>query len=101
MLIILAEFYALDRRYGRSGIPSECPADGGRFPYEFDEGGEPGPIVSRLVPKVQMTAKLLYQIYLGMTILEAVILILGKMPIFDAITITGRNSRYGWFCNPE
>ena len=24
-----------------SGIPSECPADGGRFPYEFDEGGEP------------------------------------------------------------
>ena len=28
-------------RYGRSGIPSECPADGGRFPYEFDEGGEP------------------------------------------------------------
>ena len=22
-------------------IPSECPADGGRFPYEFDEGGEP------------------------------------------------------------
>ena len=39
MLIILAEFYALDRRYGRSGIPSECPADGGRFPYEFDEGG--------------------------------------------------------------
>ena len=41
MLIILAEFYALDRRYGRSGIPSECPADGGRFPYEFDEGGEP------------------------------------------------------------
>ena len=57
----------------------------------------PGPIVSRLVPKVQMTAKLLYQIYLGMTILEAVILILGKMPIFDAITITVGTAGTGGF----
>ena len=57
----------------------------------------PGPIVSRLVPKVQMTAKLLYQIYLGMTILEAVILILGKMPIFDAITITFGTAGTGGF----
>ena len=51
----------------------------------------------RLVPKVQMTAKLLYQIYLGMTILEAVILILGKMPIFDAITITVGTAGTGGF----
>ena len=57
----------------------------------------PGPIVSRLVPKVQMTAKLLYQIYLGMTILEAVILILGKMPIFDAIAITVGTAGTGGF----
>ena len=57
--------------------------------------------MSRLVPKVQMTAKLLYQIYLGMTILEAVILILGKMPIFDAIVTVGTRHRYRWFCNPE
>ncbi len=57
----------------------------------------PGPIVSRLVPKVQMTAKLLYQIYLGMTIIEAIILILGKMPIFDAITLTFGTAGTGGF----
>lgn len=57
----------------------------------------PGPIVSRLVPKVQMTAKLLYQIYLGMTIIEVVILILGKMPVFDALTITFGTAGTGGF----
>jgi trk system potassium uptake protein TrkH len=45
----------------------------------------PGPSVSRLVPKVQSTAKILYSIYLALTLLEVVFLLLGKMPIFDTI----------------
>lgn len=45
----------------------------------------PGPSVSKLAPKVQSTAKILYTIYLGMTLLQVILLLLGRMPLFDAI----------------
>lgn len=45
----------------------------------------PGPSVSRLVPKVKTTAKLLYGIYLGLTLLETIFLTIGGMPLFDTI----------------
>ncbi len=47
-----------------------------------------GPSVGRLVPRVKDTAKILYQIYVGFTILEIVILCLCKMPLFDALLTT-------------
>lgn len=46
----------------------------------------PGPSVGKLVPKLRATARILYIIYFGMTIIEAVFLLLGGMPIFDSIT---------------
>lgn len=45
----------------------------------------PGPSVGKLVPKVKHTARLLYIIYFGMTILEYILLIVGKMPAFHAL----------------
>ena len=48
----------------------------------------PGPSVSKLVPKVNSTAKILYQIYLGMTIVMILVLLLCGMPLFDAV-VTG------------
>ncbi len=48
----------------------------------------PGPSVERLVPHVKDTAKILYQIYLVITVVEAVILIAIRMPVFDALTLT-------------
>lgn len=45
----------------------------------------PGPSVGKLVPKVKNTAKILYIIYFGMTILEVIFLVIGKMPLFDSI----------------
>lgn len=48
----------------------------------------PGPAVTKLVPKVKSTAKILYLIYLGITLIEIILLLLGKMPFFDALTIT-------------
>lgn len=45
----------------------------------------PGPIVGKLVPKMKDTAKILYLIYIALTLLEMVILICGGMPIFDSI----------------
>ena len=45
----------------------------------------PGPSVGKLVPKVRYTARFLYLIYLGLTAAEVVLLLLGGMPLFDAI----------------
>lgn len=45
----------------------------------------PGPSVGKLVPKVRYTARILYLIYLGMTLLEILLLVCGKMPLFEAI----------------
>ncbi|WP_034448428.1 TrkH family potassium uptake protein [Butyrivibrio sp. AE2032] len=45
----------------------------------------PGPSVGKIVPKVRSTAKMLYIIYLAITILEIVILFACGMPLFDSI----------------
>ena len=45
----------------------------------------PGPQVDKLVPKVQSTAKILYGIYFALTVLELVFLLLGGMPLFEAL----------------
>ena len=44
----------------------------------------PGPIVGKLVPKIGQTAKILYSIYFGMTILEVILLCFAGMSIYDA-----------------
>jgi trk system potassium uptake protein TrkH len=48
----------------------------------------PGPVVGKIVPKVKDTAKILYQIYFGITVLEIICLILTGLPVYDAITIS-------------
>ncbi len=45
----------------------------------------PGPVKGKLVPKLRDTAKILYTIYIVMTIIEIVLLRLGNMPWFDSI----------------
>lgn len=45
----------------------------------------PGPIVGKLVPKMKHTARILYVIYVAMTIIEIVFLLAGKMPLFDSL----------------
>ena len=44
----------------------------------------PGPIVGKLVPKMRDTAKILYLIYLGMTVLQIVLLTFGEMDLFES-----------------
>ena len=45
----------------------------------------PGPNVGKLVPKMRTTASILYVIYIGMTLLNVVFLLFGKMPLFEAV----------------
>lgn len=57
----------------------------------------PGPSVSKLVPKVQSTAKILYSIYLGMTVIQILLLLLGGIPVFDSLCITFGTAGTGGF----
>ena len=45
----------------------------------------PGPDVGKLVPKMRTTASILYIIYIAMTVINFVFLIIGDMPLFDAV----------------
>lgn len=57
----------------------------------------PGPTVGKLVPKVKSTARILYLIYFGMTVVEIILLLIGKMPLFDAITLSFGTAGTGGF----
>lgn len=57
----------------------------------------PGPSVGKLVPKIRHTARILYLIYLVLTLLQIIILIIGKMPVFDAITLSFGTAGTGGF----
>ena len=45
----------------------------------------PGPTVGKLVPNAKKTARILYAIYIGMTVLEAILLLFGGMDLYDAL----------------
>lgn len=45
----------------------------------------PGPNVNKLVPKMRTTARILYVIYMVLTFINFLFLLLGKMPVFDAV----------------
>ncbi len=57
----------------------------------------PGPIVDKLVPKAKETAKILYLIYIVLTLTEIVILVLCKMPLFEAVVHTFGTAGTGGF----
>lgn len=57
----------------------------------------PGPSVGKLVPKVHQTARILYLIYIGLTVAEFILLLLGHMPVFDAITTSFGTAGTGGF----
>ena len=45
----------------------------------------PGPSVGKLVPKMRKTAAILYYLYMLLTVLNILFLLLGKMPLFEAV----------------
>ena len=63
------------------------PLSGGSNMYLM-KAESPGPSVSKLVPSVRSTAKILYSIYLGITVLEIVFLLFGGMSLFETLCIT-------------
>lgn len=48
----------------------------------------PGPTLDKIAPKITQTAKILWLIYVGLTVLETILLMFGGMSLFDALTHT-------------
>ena len=57
----------------------------------------PGPSVGKLVPRVKLTAKILYVIYFSMTVLQILILLLSGMPWFDSLAMSFGTAGTGGF----
>lgn len=57
----------------------------------------PGPSVGKLVPKMRYTARILYVIYFGMTLLEIILLVAGRMPLFDSVATAFGTAGTGGF----
>ncbi len=73
------------------------PMVGGGQTIHLLRAESPGPIVSKLVPKLRDSASLLYIIYVMMTLVQLLLLIVTKMPLFDAITISFGTAGTGGF----
>lgn len=57
----------------------------------------PGPTPERLRPRITQTAKLLWYVYVGMTVAQVTLLMLGGMDLFDASTHTFATLATGGF----
>ncbi len=57
----------------------------------------PGPVKGKLVPKMRDTARVLYLIYMAMTLVEVVLLLFGDLSLFDALTTAFGTAGTGGF----
>lgn len=73
------------------------PLVGGGYNMHLMRAESPGPSVGKLTPKVKNTAKILYVIYLVMTIIQVVLLLLGGMPLFDSLATSFGTAGTGGF----
>lgn len=70
---------------------------GGSYNMHIMRAESPGPAVDKLVPRISDTAKTLYRMYIALTIMEAVILLIQGMPLFDAINASFATAGTGGF----
>ncbi len=57
----------------------------------------PGPTMGKLVPKIKDSAKILYILYILLTLIEAVMLLIGGMDLFDALIVSFGTAGTGGF----
>lgn len=78
-------------------VMAVLPLSGGGGDLHLMRAESPGPSVGKLVPRSNKTARILYGIYLVMTITEIIILLIGGMPLFDSITLSFGTAGTGGF----
>ena len=57
----------------------------------------PGPTAGKLVAKMSLSVRILYGIYIALTLAETLLLLIGGMPFFDAITTAFSTAGTGGF----
>ena len=65
-------------------ITSAGGGDNG-FTMHLLRAESPGPNVGKLVPKMRKTARILYELYIVLTVINVIFLLAGGMPVFEAI----------------
>lgn len=56
--------------------------------FQIFKAESPGPISDKLVPRMADTAKILYTVYLGLTVLQTIFLYVGGMTLYEALVHT-------------
>jgi len=72
------------------------PATGG-YNMHLMRAESPGFSVEKFVPRITQSARILYGIYIAMTLTQIVLLLLAGMPMFDALTLTFGTAGTGGF----
>ena len=70
---------------------------GGGSQINIMKAESPGPSVGKLVPQIRSTARILYLIYLVLTLVEIAFLVCGDMPLFDSICTATATAGTGGF----
>lgn len=72
------------------------PTDSGRAIHVM-RAEMPGPIIGKLVPRIKTTAKILYLIYIALSLLQVVLLLCGGMGLYESIVYTMGTAGTGGF----
>lgn len=77
--------------------------------FQILKAESPGPITSKIAPRIKDTAKILYITYIILTLTEVIFLRIGGMSLFDSFTYTfatvgtggfaTKNASVGWYNN--
>lgn len=73
------------------------PLAGGGYNMHIMRAESPGPSVGKLVPKVRQTAKILYLLYFGITVVQILLLLISGMPVFDTLCLSFGTAGTGGF----
>ena len=75
-----------------------APSHGGSgMPLHILRAESPGPVVGKLAPKLSLTVRILYTIYVVLTLMQLVFLLCGGMPFFDALLTSFGTAGTGGF----
>lgn len=70
---------------------------GGGEGLQLMRAESPGPTVGKMTPTLRETARILYIIYMAITVLEAVLLVISGMPLYDSIVTSFATAGTGGF----
>lgn len=73
------------------------PSSGSRAHYLM-QAEVPGPTADKLVPSLAKSSKILYSMYVILTIIECICLLIAGLPLYDSINISFSTAGTGGFC---